>query len=132
MESYLPPFLLIGVPSIDREHQDLLVLLVRLSHNPDAHMQSEPIAETLRRLGEQLGRHFRNEERLFGSCGMPRQDVLAHVKAHQKILAQYAQLNSDLMQGNEPALADIAQLVKEWIVDHLLEHDVKIPQYLAA
>jgi hemerythrin len=131
IDSYLPPSLLIGVPSIDREHQDLLLLLVRLSHHPEAHMQSEPISEILLRLGEQLDGHFRAEERLFGACGMPRDDVLLHVQAHHQILEQYAQLNLDLMQGNVPALADFAQMVKEWIVDHLLEHDVKIKQYLA-
>jgi hemerythrin-like metal-binding protein len=132
IDSYLPPLLLIGVPSIDQEHEELLYLLVRLSHNPNANLRPEEISETLTGLGEQLGWHFRSEERIFGSCGMPRADVLRHVRAHHEIIEHCAQLNVDILGGKAVVVADVAQLLKVWIVDHLLEHDVKIQKYVTA
>jgi hemerythrin len=123
--------LLIGVPSIDREHEELLSLLVRFSHANGARQSAEHIAEIAIRLGEQLGQHFRSEERILGSIGMPRDDVLRHVQAHREIIAKCAQLNLDLTEGKTLDLADVAQMVKVWIVDHLLAHDTKIRQYLA-
>ena len=125
----LPPELLIGVLSIDREHHALVILLDRLILQPKVSVRSVRFSEVLNLLGEMLTEHFNNEEMYFSSCGMPIDEVRAHQQAHSEILEQYTQLNLDLMADKVLASSDVARMIKEWIVDHLLEHDLKIRQY---
>lgn len=127
----LSPELLIGVSSIDREHQDLLTLLDRLIFYNGMPSQSARLSEILDQLGTQLAKHFENEEQFLRSCGMPDDDVIVHVQAHSAIRKQYTQLNLDLMADKPKALSGAAGMVKQWIVGHLLKHDIKIRKYVA-
>jgi len=128
----LPPSLRIGVPSIDKEHLDLVRLLDRLTHDTRTNIGPVEFSEIFSRLGGLMVEHFASEERIFKACGMPLADVKSHVSAHRKILRQYVQLNSHLLENDAHTFADTAEAVKEWIIDHLLEHDVKIREYVGA
>lgn len=136
MESLSPthgkhdPSLLLGVPSIDREHLALLAYLDRLLINEQALPGSEAFSEVLGRLGPQISSHFENEEGYMRNCGMPPEEVAAHVAAHHQILEQYVQLNYDLMKGRVPTRADALQMIRTWIVDHVRQHDLHIRKYL--
>jgi hemerythrin-like metal-binding protein len=126
------PGLPIGVPSIDREHHDLVVRLERLINHDDVTPNSARFSEVFSELGRLLAAHFRNEENLFKSCGMPLDDIEAHIDAHHAILEQYVQMNDDLMQGKERPMMEIAAMIKNWVIGHLLAHDVKIREYVSA
>jgi len=126
----LPPELVIGVPSIDSEHNDLILLLDRLICDSDEPAQAECSLDALDELGQQLARHFDNEERYLRSCGMPHGDLSAHIQAHVTILGQYAKLAHDLIADEPAALSRAAGMIRDWILGHLLEHDVKIRQYV--
>ena len=130
--SNLPPELLIGVLSIDREHHALVTLLDRLILRPKGNLGSAHFSEVLSLLGNMLTEHFNNEEMCFTACGMPADDVRAHQKAHNEILEQYTQLNLDLMANKVISPTDVARMIKEWIVDHLVEHDLKIRPYASS
>ena len=108
------------------------MLLDRLIHKPKANLESAHFSEVLSLLGELITDHFRNEERYFAACGMPAAEVRAHLMAHSEILEQYTQLNFDLMAHKTIAMPAVAQMIKEWIVHHLVEHDLKIRQYVHA
>jgi hemerythrin-like metal-binding protein len=128
----LPIELRIGVPSIDSEHFHLVMLLDCLILGPTETSQAERFSEVLHALGQQIAHHFNSEEMFFRSCGMPYHEVSAHIQAHDAILEQYAQLNMDMMANEAQALSGAARMIKQWILGHLLEHDVKIRQYVAA
>jgi hemerythrin-like metal-binding protein len=129
-QSNLPPSLRIGVPSIDNEHHALMSQLDRLNRNPEAHPRSEAFLDILNQLGEQIGAHFENEEAYLRSCGMPHEKVAEHVQAHTEILDQYVRLNLDLMEGKPVTRADVLLMIKRWIVDHVVRHDLCIRRYL--
>lgn len=126
---HLPPSLLIGVPSIDSEHETLVELLDRLIKSPHVLPGTETFSEILSQLGGQLMEHFNSEERYIRSCGLPQEEVMAHIEAHDLIVEQYTQLNLKMMADLSHTLSDAAQLIKRWIIEHLLEHDMKIRQY---
>lgn len=128
----LPPELVIGVPSIDSEHYDLILLLDRLICDSDDSAQAESSLDALEELGQQLAHHFDSEEHYLLSCGMPQDDVAAHIQAHVTILGQYAKLAHDPMANEPAALSRAAGMIRDWILGHLLEHDVKIRQYVTA
>ena len=128
----LDPSLLIGVPSIDREHRALVWQLNRLLEDTQALPQSETFSEVLSRLGEDIGAHFDSEEGVLKSCGMPGDEIAKHVQAHDEILEQYTRLSFDLMEGKALARTDVLLLISRWIIDHLLCYDIKIRTYISA
>jgi hemerythrin-like metal-binding protein len=128
----LPPSLRIGVPSIDKEHHALVSQLDRLNDSPDAHPRSEVFLDILHQLGDAIGAHFDHEEAYLKSCGMPVHEVTEHVQAHTEILDQYVRLNLDLMEGKPVVYAEVLLMIKRWIIDHLMRHDLRIRSYVRA
>lgn len=124
------PSLLIGVPEIDDEHDELIRQLDHLRGDPDALLESERFSEVLSQLGAQINRHFINEERIFKSFGMPKDVEQCHIDAHTAILYQYTQLNMDLMQGLQLNRIEVLRMIKDWIVGHVAHHDLVIKDYL--
>lgn len=100
--------------------------------NPDVRPGSEAFTELLSRLGRQINAHFDSEEKILRTCGMPADVVLEHFRAHTEILDEYARLNFDMMQGDELSREAALALIRNWIVEHVLSHDVKIVDFLPA
>ena len=126
----IDPSLLIGVPSIDKEHHDLILQLDRLMSNLSTHHDTESFSKVLGLIGGQIKTHFVNEESVFKSIGMPETDVTSHVQAHGHILEQYTQLNLDLMQDKAFDQSEAIRMIKGWIIGHVVHHDLKIKEYL--
>lgn len=122
--------LLIGVPSIDQEHIELARRLEELAGDEQEITQSERFSEALSGLGSQIDTHFNNEEQFFKRLGMPDDVVSSHVQAHTAIIAQYVQLNLDIMLGKAPDHARILHMIKGWIIGHIVDHDLKIRDHL--
>ncbi len=122
----------IGLPVIDREHVTLVRQLDLLNADPDAHPGGEAFSIALSELGRQINTHFDSEEQILRGCGMPPELVLEHIQAHTEILEQYARLNLELMKGKLHLREEALGLVRRWIVDHVLKHDVKISDYVSA
>lgn len=129
--SPLAPALLIGISSIDKAHEELLWQLDRLMSDPDAPVDSEPFSEILSQLGLAITAHFRDEEKIFKALPMPADLAARHVQAHSDILRQYAQLNFDLMNGMPLGRSCVLAKIRQWILGHLLEHDLRIRDFLA-
>lgn len=128
--SETPSSLLIGVPSIDQEHRELLSQLDSLMANPEAHPRSEVFSEILDQLGRQITAHFQNEENIFISLDMPSDVILRHVQEHNAILEQYTGLCLDLMRGKVLDHSEVLKMIKHWIIGHVEDHDLKIRDYL--
>ena len=128
--SSLDSSLLIGVPSIDKEHHELVRLFDLLISNPDARPGTESFSEALSQIGGQIQTHFINEEKLLKSIGMDEIDAISHVQAHGHILDQYTRLNLDLMQGNMSNRSTSLRMIKGWVIDHIVHHDLEIKKYL--
>jgi hemerythrin len=124
------PSLLIGVPSIDKEHNALILQLNRLINQSEALPGSEAFSDILNKIGEQISEHFESEEGYFKSCGMPLNEVDEHIQAHNDILEQYCTLNLDLMVDKALSRSDILLMIKSWIFDHVLTYDIKIKKYV--
>jgi hemerythrin-like metal-binding protein len=119
----------IGLPAIDREHHALLLHLNRLIENPQL-PASESFVDVLTCLGGAIDAHFRSEEKILGACGMPAAEVEQHVQAHTEILEQYADLNYGLMTGENVSRPDVLMMIHHWIIGHLLQHDLRIRDFL--
>lgn len=122
--SYLPP-----LAKIDDEHEQLLELVERLNRQSLAHLDLSRFLEEFSKLGLLITKHFDTEDAVIKSCGMPIDDVAAHLKAHTEIIERYTQVNMLLMADRKHNLSDVAKMVKEWVIDHQLKYDDQIIQY---
>ena len=122
--------MLVGVPAIDDQHRQLFVELNRLIAATHAAPSSEIFTEGLGRLGRDLNEHFNCEEALLGDLGLPVPELRAHVRAHNEILSQYAELNLKLMRVNAVSRVEVLQMIRRWIVDHIVLHDRQIRDHL--
>lgn len=130
--SNIDPSMRIGIQSIDEEHDALFSQLNRLISDPFAVPESAAFSEILSRLGQQLSAHFDSEEAIMRACGMPANDVIEHIQAHNMILEQYGALNMALMQSETLHLPETILMIKGWVVEHLLSYDTKISRYAPA
>jgi len=130
INTHLLPSLLIGVPFIDKEHDELVAQLDSLLNHPDALPDTEKFSEILSQLGGQIDAHFTHEENFFKSLGMPEKEVAGHVQTHTEILNQYTQLVLDLMHGKVPGRAEVLLMIKDWIIGHVVRCDLNIKNYL--
>jgi hemerythrin len=128
----LDPSMLIGVPSIDNEHYALAFQLNRLIDKPLALPESEAFSDILNNIGNQIQAHFKSEEIYLKSFGMPAQEVEEHVQYHYDILEEYADLNMDLMNRKALTRPDVLQMIRNWIIEHILKYDIGIRKYVAA
>lgn len=123
--------LLLGLPEIDSQHRALFAQLDRLIAKPQSSPLAEPFSEILSQLGRQIDAHFVSEESILMACGMPPEELAEHLSAHEEILEQYTRLNLDLMAGKVIGQQSILQMVRGWIVDHVLQYDSRIRRYLS-
>jgi hemerythrin-like metal-binding protein len=128
----LDPSMQVGVADIDGQHLTLIRELNCLIADTQAAPSSEIFSDVLCRLGRELSDHFSFEEQVFIGLGMPAHEVDAHVAAHSEILDQYTDLNLDLMRLRAVSRADALRMIRHWVVDHIVTHDVRIRCYLSA
>lgn len=124
--SMLPAELATGIRLIDQQHGELLYTLDHLTDEGALKPHSDEFLEAFSHLGSMLIKHFQDEEEVFTSGGMPVHDAFEHIAAHTRIIEQYAEINFDVMSQKPDALGSLASLLKRWIIDHLLEYDLKI------
>lgn len=122
--------MLIGIPAIDEQHALLFKLANRLLDDPGARANNELVVNILTDLGRFLILHLQTEEKYLRDLGLPADELEKHVHAHNLILEQYAELNLAATRGKFNTAADIFELVKQWVGDHLLETDMGIKAYL--
>lgn len=127
---HLPTSLLLGVSAIDSEHDELVRQVDSYLSKPDTEINSERFTDFLSQLGNQLRKHFTNEESYLKTLPMPANEIAGHVEAHTTILQQYTQLNIDLMHGKNLNHGDILLMIKGWIFGHVIQFDRNMKKYL--
>lgn len=127
--SPLPQQLLIGIQSIDEEHQSLLDRLNELFPSPGDNPQSAHFSEALSRVSSDLIDHFTNEERVMRLLGVPPEKLARHMDAHSAIIEQITHLSFDLMKRRQIERGEVVARMKDWILGHLTEHDLDLRNY---
>lgn len=124
--------LVIGVPVIDEQHALLCSLANRLLDHPEARAQHEFVVDIITELGKFLILHFKTEEMMMRQLGVPADEYEHHVRAHNQIIDEYADLNMAAAHVGHHTSLEIFNLVKQWVGDHFHCSDAKIRNYLPA
>jgi hemerythrin-like metal-binding protein len=122
----------VGLPAIDEQHMLLCSLANRLLDHPKALAKDEIVVDILTSLGRFLILHFQTEEAMMRQMGIPQEEYDQHVRAHNIIIDEYADLNLAATRGRHHTADEIFTIVKQWVSDHLHVYDANIRNYVPA
>jgi len=88
--------LLLGVPNIDHQHDELLR---SLQHLLAAGKCDEGFSEVISRLTIQIHDHFQSEERFMAGLALPPEMMREHEREHSRIIEELTQMHLDTMAG---------------------------------
>ena len=121
----------VGEATIDEEHESLFRLLQKLREAPQDRGPGG-FGDVLSEFGEILMAHFEHEESFFKRLAMPEALVQSHLRSHREIVHQYAELCLALIEDDGIDRESILAMIQEWIVFHLIQHDLKLRPYAEA
>lgn len=119
----------IGNEQIDAEHQELF-RLINSFHSLWQEKQNRPtIARLLNLLVAYADTHFQHEESIMAAAGFPKLDE--HAKIHEAMIDKIFQLQQSYEDGNLHLEMDTMKFVKAWLIEHILENDYQLRDFLA-
>lgn len=116
-----------GIPIIDEQHQEFLVMLNRLGR---FRCGSESFSDTLKELQDFVETHFKDEEDYMVSSQYPKYDE--HKSAHDKFVEDLKIINKRMDSGEN--ICDLGDetfhFVEDWILNHYTNEDVELVKYI--
>jgi len=117
----------VGVEKFDREHM-LLVELVNemfkiVRDKGDVNILSNAVAKLI----DYTKVHFTDEEEALTKVNYP---LLAeHKEIHADLLVQVLDFQQRLADGDEQLRTDLYKFLREWLINHILDEDMKYGKY---
>jgi hemerythrin-like metal-binding protein len=121
----------VGVPFIDADHRVLVDLLNRMHDASCADGDLTDIGGILSALVDYTRYHFAREERAQAAANYP--DIKEHRLQHARLTGEAKRLFAAFRA--DPAaveVGDIVDFLSDWLMDHILLHDMAIKPYLLA
>ena len=121
----------LGVPFIDADHKVLVGLLNRMHDASRSSGDLTDLGGILSALVDYTRYHFAREERAQDASGYP--DVDEHREQHARLAIEARRLFEAYRR--DPGGIDIGDLLdflSDWLMDHILLHDMAIKPYLLA
>ena len=120
----------LGVPAVDAEHKRLVESLNHFFARTQSGASVEELNLILRNLADDMAAHFKNEEVLLDQADVP--DIAAHIAEHRRLLQdlRYFQEPYERLEPPRELTMDTAQLLRSWILDHIVEMDMRCKPYL--
>jgi len=119
----------VGHETIDQQHKHLISLYNdcgQLIDNQDYEFQ-ERFNKLLVNLIDYAQEHFKYEEKLMLACNYPNLD--AHEKEHDEYISGLNKIVSDSLHG-KIEINSLRYFLSKWLIDHILESDMKYKNYI--
>jgi hemerythrin-like metal-binding protein len=121
----------VGVPFIDADHKVLVDLLNRMHDASRADGDLTDIGGILSALVDYTRYHFAREERAQAAAQYP--DIAEHRLQHARLTGEAKRLFADFRADpSSVEVGDIVDFLSDWLMDHILLHDMSIKPYLLA
>jgi len=119
----------IGVPEVDAQHQQLLVLVNDTEAAVAAGAGHAEAASALQRLCDYVVEHFATEEALMDPDRYPEYD--RHMTEHMECTNLALDFLQAHNEGKEVSLPDFLAFAANWIREHILGTDQTLGRFLA-
>lgn len=119
--------LLIGVEAIDSDHKALIGLMNAIFAT--ATHGSAAISNAIGQLTAYTKRHFAAEQEIMAKAGY--EGLNAHVYEHEHLIFQLENMIDRLMMmGAEGIDSSLVDLLRAWLVEHIMGFDKKFAEFL--
>jgi len=118
----------VGIPEIDEDHKQFILLINELNRSITDRMDPEEIKKRLQFIVEDAERHFSQEERLFKEWQYPDTDNHARIHA-QALKALKAIMESFIPYGHDSGWIDAGLKIKGILINHILTEDMKYAEF---
>lgn len=125
--------LILGVEPIDRQHQEIVERIERLTIALDSHSESVNQArmeEAHKFLEKYVAEHFRDEERQMREANYP--DLDDHIALHHAFEAKLVEFKEEIQKSGTitTAAVKLVRFLSDWFVNHIRTVDPKYVPYL--
>lgn len=115
-----------GLPVIDEQHQDLIVLLNRLGR---LRCGQESFLETFNELEDYSNIHFKTEEDLMVKTNYPK--YKEHKSSHDKLKQIIIDIKLEIKKNNIDDFGEkLYDFAQNWIINHYSTEDVELVEYI--
>jgi hemerythrin len=118
----------IGISEIDSQHIKLVAICNNFYENYLIGKDLRELNQLFIELLEYTRYHFRSEEELMKKSNYPTYDF--HVKLHKILIDDIYNLYDEFEKGNPGISLDVLSFLKSWLLDHIMENDKKIAEYM--
>lgn len=119
----------VGVDQFDAQHKRLINLINELNEAMALGSGKERVASILDGLVDYTSKHFSSEEAMMKKCGYG--GYGEQCSEHGKLLDQVAAFKSDFDQGKAVVNLKLMGFLKDWLVKHILQSDMKYKDFFA-
>lgn len=123
------PQLAIGNPKIDDEHKELIRIANSVLRALNEGRDRAEFGKLLHALREYTVLHFNNEEEFMRSINYP--DILQHMDEHTELKRKVKDFQNELFRGQKINVTRMRDMLKEWLIGHILNRDIKIKTFIA-
>lgn len=123
------PQLAIGNPKVDDEHKELIRIANAVLRALNEGRDKAEFGKLLHALREYTVFHFNNEEEFMRSINYP--DIRRHMDEHTELKRKVKDFQNELFHGQKIDVNRMRDMLKEWLVGHILNCDLKIKTFLA-
>jgi hemerythrin-like metal-binding protein len=120
----------VGNPTIDAEHQKLLQIANTLIEAMNNGLPKPEFVKILSELREYTVFHFNNEETYLRGIKYP--ELNQQIDAHNQLKRRVKDLQSAVFRGEKISHDELRAMLKEWLVGHILNVDLKIRDFALA
>ncbi len=121
----------LGIPAMDAENRRFIGLVNDLNAALIDRKPKADIQKVLREMLADANRHFQHEEQLFARYGYP--DARHHSELHPDIIAALTEVMEEFEKDDLSMVwVKCGLLIKQTLVNHLLEEDVKYLDWLGS
>lgn len=121
----------VGIKDVDLQHKTIAKMVDAISAMGCGEVSGESISEAMTTIGRLIRSHFNSEEKVLEQLRAPAADIAAHKEDHTRLIDEYVDLLMNTINGKPVEPAKLAAFLKRWLTEHIVNHDLKIRDYLA-
>ncbi len=118
-----------GIKEIDDQHKHIVELVNSFSKMDKTNFSRDDILDFFDEIISYTHVHFSAEEKIFNEAGYP--EAEEHIKEHQILLQKINDLFLSFSEDDmAQTVAEVSDLLKTWIEDHLMRVDKRYVSFL--
>lgn len=122
--------LVLGVPEIDREHEELVKKTNEMLTALKSGNSKEEIIRHINFLADYVIKHFNSEEKLQAKYNYP--DIANHKQIHSQFKGTVTQLIQDIDENGltTSKKIEISKMTMDWLLKHIGVEDKKLADFI--